>query len=79
VAQSVGPEFNISTAKKKKKKRRAGGVGQGVHPQFKPQYHCPHKKQSFSWVLAAHTYNPCNTSYSGGKDQEDWFKASPGK
>jgi hypothetical protein len=45
--------------------KRAGGVAQGIGPEFKPLYH---KKKSSSWAPVAHA---CNPSFLGGRDQED--------
>jgi hypothetical protein len=61
---------------KKPSQKRAGGVAQGVGPEFKPQYHTHTQKKkekgkncSTWWGMMAQAHNP---SYSGGRDWEDW-------
>jgi hypothetical protein len=49
--------------------KRAGGVAQGVGPEFKPQYRKKKKeKKELLLGMVAHT---CNPSYTGGRGQKD--------
>jgi hypothetical protein len=54
--------------KKNPSQKRAGGVAQGIGPEFKPSTTKKIKGNLGSQALMAHTYNSSN---SGGRDQED--------
>jgi hypothetical protein len=41
----------LSQKKKKNSQKRAGGVAQGVGPEFKPQYHQKKKPRTAIWPL----------------------------
>jgi hypothetical protein len=58
--------------KKTHHKNRAGGVDQGIGPEFKLQ-HCKKKKcgEQGGVIELSIVVNMCNLSYSGGIDLED--------
>jgi hypothetical protein len=63
--------------KKKPFTKRAGGVAEGVGPEFKPQY-CKKKKKVV--MLARHQWlTPVILLFRRQRSGGLWFEASPGK
>jgi hypothetical protein len=63
---SLGKYLGEITSKKNHKKR-AGGVGQGVDPEFKPLY--LQKKRKDLEVRPCMVLHSCNSSYTGDRHQ----------
>jgi hypothetical protein len=51
--------------------KRAGGVAQGVGPEFKPQYHKKTKTKTKKDTLGCHLQRRKCPHYSRSKDQDD--------